>query len=149
MKDADDQFLAYETVEFDAVLHGAGDPGRPGEDQQAADALLRQFETGLGDLLQNATGDRVVFESEDYQGTHSLQQLPDLRLEDHDDQQESNTEEVLQNLGGKKESAPVRDTVEDTQTAETDKDMIGPRALQPHVKTVDQRRYDEYIQQVD
>ena len=149
MEDADDQFLAHETVELYAVLHDAGDPGRPGEDQQAADAFLRKLEAGLGDLLQDAAGDGAGLEPENDQGADPLQELPDFGLEHDDDQEKGNTQEILQNLAGEEQPAPIRDAVQDAQDAQADQDMVRAGPLQPHVEAVDQGRYDENIKQVD
>ena len=142
MEEADDQFLAHETVELYTVLHDPGDPGRPGEHQQAADALLRHLETGLGDLLQNASGDGTGLKPENDQGADPFQQLPYFGLEHHDDQKKGHAEQVLQDLAGQEQPAPCRDAVEDTENAEADQDMVRTGPLQPHVEAVDQGRYD-------
>jgi hypothetical protein len=103
------------------------------EDEQGSDASLGQIEGGLGHVLDHHPVKGLGPPQEEPDGTHSVQDLADLRLEDDDDDDQDDGPEVLENPAGDEEPGPAGQGVKDAEGQEGDQDSQGTGSLNPYV----------------
>jgi hypothetical protein len=148
-KDAGEDFVAHPAVEgnppFEIILQHI----LSFENDEGSDASLGQVKSGFGHLFHDNPVKGFWPTQEEAYRAHPVQDLADLRLKNHHNDDQDDRPKILEDPTGEEEPGPAGQGVENAQGQKGNQDSQGAGSLNPYVESVedisDQKDIDDIL----
>jgi len=107
------------------------------KNEEGSDASLGQVESGFGHLFHDNPVKGFRPTQEEAHGAHPVQDLADLRLKNHHNDDQDDRPQILENPTGEEKPGPAGQGVENAQGQEGNQDSQGAGPLNPYVESVE------------